>query len=116
MPIIDIAEFPVVARSGRVSEYAPQMNELVELLKMDNFGAGHAVSYEIHKDKVNPLVTALRKEAKGLGRKVQTIFKDSGGTGEELGNGVLYVKDNGAFDSESESATKIKTANANKAK
>lgn len=140
MPIIPIAEFPVVARSGRVSAYAVQMNELAELLKMTDFGAGSAVVFQTNKDDLSALVTSLRKEASNVGRKITTVFveytvadlnyfvdveaeangvddaSDLHVTANSAHLGQVFAKDNGAADAESASATTIRTAQAGKAK
>jgi hypothetical protein len=87
MPRISTAQLPTVSHSGRVSRYAEQQAELRELLAEANFGAGEAVTFEIDKDDLSPLVSALRKVGKEVDRKVKTIFKD----------GVLYCQDGGAI-------------------
>jgi hypothetical protein len=130
MARIKATQFPTVARSGRVSKYATEMAELEALLKEPNFGADGALMFEVTKDDMPQLVSSLRKEAKNVGRKVQCVFKeqddipvldaDDEPTEDDDGNAitrkanVLYVKDNGALDAESASATTIRAGQAAK--
>ena len=88
MPRISINEFPTVARSGRVSKYAEQEQELDELLSEDNFGAGSGVMFDIDKDELSALVSRLRKVGANHDRKVKTVFAD----------GSVYVTDGGAME------------------
>lgn len=137
MPIIPISEFPVVARSGRVSVHAVAMNELAELLKMKDFGAGSAVVFQTNKDDLSALVTSLRKEASNVKRKINTVFVEytvaelnyflalehgdnDGDAPTVTANtdhvGQVFAKDNGPADAESASSKTIKSSVAAKAK
>lgn len=85
MPRISITDFPVVARSGRVSKYAAEMAELEELLAEDNFGRGQGCMFDIHKDDLNALVSSLRKVGAQVNRKIKTVYAA----------GSVYVTDGG---------------------
>lgn len=119
MPRISATEIPKITRGGKVSAYADEMAEFTELLGEENFGAGEACQFDIPikqkdgkdvKDKdgnpvynLDPLVTALRKAAKDVGRKMNSRSHD----------GKLYVQDGGewtenAEDSENESAAAVR--------
>lgn len=85
MPRISITDFPVVARSGRVSKYAAEMAELEELLAEDNFGRGQGCMFDIDKDDLNALVSSLRKVGAHVGRRIKTVYAA----------GSVYVTDGG---------------------
>lgn len=112
MPRISIDEFPTVARSGRVSVYAEQEQELAELLSEDDFGRGSGCMFDIAKDDLSALVSRLRKVGADHGRKVKTVFAA----------GSVYVTDGGEIPpkeetppveaTENASASKIRTATA----
>lgn len=126
MPRVKVADMPKVARSGRVSKYAVQMDELEELLsettdlieddeiveddegnavQVPTYGAGEAVCFDATAEDMDPLVKALRKRGEQLGRKVKVLFHKE--------TGKLYAQDNGALEAdkpESESSEAIHAA------
>lgn len=106
MARINADVFPKFVQAGKASKWSVQQTELTELLSEDDFGAGDGLKFDdVEKGKdLDGLVSALRKTAKQLGRKVKTVHI----------NGDLYVKDNGVFGDEPESAKTIKAANAAK--
>lgn len=115
MPRISIDEFPTVARSGRVSVYAEQEQELAELLSEDDFGKGSGCMFDIDKDDLSALVSRLRKVGADHGRKVKTVFAAGSVYVTDGGEYVAKAKAEPVEKTENASASKIRTANSAKA-